>query len=349
MPGHSLVAVETTVYHPRMSTRTRDYDYHLPEELIASRPLADRAASRMMVVHRAEGRIEHRMFREFPEFVKAEDLLVLNDTRVIPARFFSDDGRTELLCLDRLSPHDWRCLVRPGKRMKPGREVMVGGSRGTVVEIYDNGDRLIRWDTPPDMETHGHLALPHYMGRDDEAEDRERYQTVYAKEEGAIAAPTAGLHFTPEMLEKMPHAFLTLHVGVGTFRPVKAEVVSDHIMHSERYVVSAETARHINSAGRVIAIGTTVTRVLEALARRQAEGGKRIEECHHKGETDIFIHPPHGFKAVDALLTNFHLPQSTLLMLVSAFAGRELVLEAYRQAVAERYRFYSYGDCMLLF
>lgn len=331
-----------------MSTRTRDYDYHLPEECIASRPLAERAASRMMVVHRAEGRIEHRMFREFPQFVQADDLLVLNDTRVIPARFFSDDGKTELLCLDRLSPHDWRCLVRPGKRMKPGREVTVGGARGVVVEIYENGDRLIRWDTPPDMEAHGHLALPHYMGRDDEAEDRERYQTVYAKEEGAIAAPTAGLHFTPEMLEQLPHTFLTLHVGVGTFRPVKAETVSDHVMHSERYRVSAETARQINSAGRVIAIGTTVTRVLEALAKRNTAGGRRIGECHHKGETDIFIHPPHEFKAVDALLTNFHLPQSTLLMLVSAFAGRELVLQAYRQAVAERYRFYSYGDCMLL-
>ncbi|HSP42291.1 MAG TPA: tRNA preQ1(34) S-adenosylmethionine ribosyltransferase-isomerase QueA [Luteolibacter sp.] len=331
-----------------MSTRTRDYDYHLPEELIASRPLADRAASRMLVVHRAEGRIEHRMFRDFSQFVRTDDLLVLNDTRVIPARFFSDDGKTELLCLHRHAPNEWRCLVRPGKRMKPGREVMVGGSRGTVVEIYDNGDRLIRWDRPPDMETHGHLALPHYMGRGDELEDRERYQTVFAREEGAIAAPTAGLHFTPEMLGDLPHAFLTLHVGVGTFRPVKAEVVSDHIMHSERYVVSAETAKDINSAGRVIAVGTTVTRVLETLGKRQAASDRRIEEDGHAGETDIFIHPPHEFKAVDALLTNFHLPQSTLLMLVSAFAGRELVLEAYRQAVAERYRFYSYGDCMLL-
>lgn len=331
-----------------MSTRTCDYDYHLPEELIASRPLPDRAASRMLVVHRAEGRIEHRMFREFPQFVQANDLLMLNDTRVIPARFFSDDGKGELLCLDRLSSHDWRCLVRPGKRMKPGREVVVAGSHGVVMEIYENGDRLIRWDEPPDMATHGHLALPHYMGRDDEPEDLERYQTVYAKEEGAIAAPTAGLHFTPEMLASLPHDFLTLHVGVGTFRPVKAEVVSDHVMHSEKYSVSAETARHINSAGRVVAIGTTVTRVLEALAKRQAASGKRIEECPHMGETDIFIHPPHEFRAVDALLTNFHLPQSTLLMLVSAFAGRELVLEAYRQAVAERYRFYSYGDCMLL-
>jgi len=198
------------------------------------------------------------------------------------------------------------------------------------------------------MEEHGHLALPHYMGRDDGPEDRERYQTVFAREEGAIAAPTAGLHFTPEILEQLPHAFLTLHVGVGTFRPVKAEVVSDHIMHSEKYAVAAGTARRINAAGRVIAVGTTVTRVLETLGRRQAAGGMRIDETDHAGETDIFIHPPCDFKVVDGLLTNFHLPQSTLLMLVCAFAGRELVLEAYRQAVAERYRFYSYGDCMLL-
>jgi S-adenosylmethionine:tRNA ribosyltransferase-isomerase len=327
-----------------MALRTKDFDYHLPDELIAARPLAERAASRMLVVHREGGRIEHRMFREFPEFLHADDLLVLNDTKVIPARVFSDDGSIELLCLDRLSPVDWRCLVKPGKRMKPGRTLVAAGITGTVMEIFDNGDRLIRWERELDLNTHGHLALPHYMGRDDEAADRERYQTVFAREEGAIAAPTAGLHFTPEMLGKLPHAFLTLHVGVGTFRPVKAEVVSDHVMHSEKFLVSAETARRVNDAGRVIAVGTTVTRVLEAIAG----GGKRIEEKDHAGETDIFIHPPHQFKVVGGLLTNFHLPQSTLIMLVSAFAGRELVMEAYRQAVAERYRFYSYGDCMLL-
>jgi S-adenosylmethionine:tRNA ribosyltransferase-isomerase len=327
-----------------MALRTKDFDYHLPDELIAARPLAERAASRMLVVHRQSGRIEHRMFRGFPEFLKTDDLLVLNDTKVIPARVFSDDGGTELLCLDRLSPIEWRCLVKPGKRMKPGRTVRVAGITGTVMEIFDNGDRLIRWQKPVDLNEHGHLALPHYMGRDDEAADRERYQTVYAREEGAIAAPTAGLHFTPEMLAQLPHAFLTLHVGVGTFRPVKAEVVSDHIMHSEKYAVSAETARRVNAAGRVVAVGTTVTRVLEAI-----EGGeKRVNENEHAGETDIFIHPPYDFRVVGGLLTNFHLPQSTLLMLVCAFAGQELVMEAYRQAVAERYRFYSYGDCMLL-
>ena len=331
-----------------MSLRTKDFDYHLPEELIASRPLPERADSRMMVIHRAEGRIEHRMFREFPGFVREGDLLALNDTKVIPARVFSDDGRVEMLCLDRISPLEWRCLVRPGKRMKPGKSVSVGGIEGTVTEVFENGDRLIRWAAPVDLDLHGHLALPHYMGREDEISDRDRYQTVFAREEGAIAAPTAGLHFTPEMLEKLDHVFLTLHVGVGTFRPVSAEVVSDHIMHSERYAVSAETARRVNDAKRVIAVGTTVTRVLETLGRDTSSAGVRIDETDVAGATDIFIHPPYDFRVIGGLLTNFHLPQSTLIMLVSAFAGRDLVMEAYRKAVEERYRFYSYGDCMLI-
>jgi S-adenosylmethionine:tRNA ribosyltransferase-isomerase len=322
-----------------MPLLTKDFDYHLPEELIAARPLAERAASRMLVVHKDSGHIEHRMFRDFPDYLRLDDLLVLNDTKVIPARLFSDDGRTELLCLDRLSPLEWRCLVRPGKRMKPGRTVSVGGITGTVTEVFENGDRLIRWGAPVDLDKHGHLALPHYMGRDDDPADRDRYQTVFAREEGAIAAPTAGLHFTPEMLERISHAFLTLHVGVGTFRPVSAEVVADHIMHSERYVVSAETAEKVNAASRVVAVGTTATRVLESI-------GKPVRE--QRGETDIFIHPPYRFGVVGGLLTNFHLPQSTLIMLVSAFAGQELVMEAYRKAVEERYRFFSYGDCMLL-
>lgn len=331
-----------------MPLHTRDFDYHLPEELIASRPLPERTASRMLVVWRDSGRIEHRNFREFPEFLRPDDLLVLNDTKVIPARVFSDDGKIELLCLDRLSPVEWRCLARPGKRMKPGRTLTVAGITGTVAEVFDNGDRLIRWDSPLDLNQHGHLALPHYMGRDDELSDRDRYQTVFAREEGAIAAPTAGLHFTPELLEKLPHAFLTLHVGVGTFRPVSAEVVSDHIMHSEKYAVGAATARRVNAAGRVVAVGTTVTRVLEAVALEIEDRASRLEEKEHVGATDIFIRPPHDFRVVGGLLTNFHLPQSTLIMLVSAFAGRELVMEAYRKAVEERYRFYSYGDCMLV-
>jgi S-adenosylmethionine:tRNA ribosyltransferase-isomerase len=325
-----------------MPLLTKDFDYHLPQELIASHPLAERTASRMMVVHRDSGAIEHRMFRDFPEYLRPDDLLILNDTKVIPARVFSDDGKKELLCLDRLSPVEWRCLVRPGKSMKVGRSVSVGGISGTVMEVYENGDRRVLWDRPVDLNEHGHLALPHYMGREDEVADRERYQTVFAKEEGAIAAPTAGLHFTPEILAKIHHTFLTLHVGVGTFRPVSSETVADHVMHSERYVVSEETLQKANAAARVVAVGTTVTRVLESL------GPRPLPSAEQRGETDIFIHPPYQFGAIDGLLTNFHLPQSTLIMLVSAFAGRELVLEAYRKAVEERYRFFSYGDCMLL-
>ncbi len=332
-----------------MALLTKDFSYHLPPELIASRPLEERSASRMMVIHRETGVIEHRSFRDFETFMRPDDLLVLNNTRVIPARLFSDDGSIELLCLDRLTALDWRCLVRPGKRMKPGRSVVVGGTTGTVVEVFENGDRLIRWEAPVDLDKHGHLALPHYMGRDDEPADRERYQTVFAKEEGAIAAPTAGLHFTPEVLERLPHDFLTLHVGVGTFRPVQVERVEEHVMHSERYVLSEATAQRINAAGRVVAVGTTVTRVLEALAKLKNQDCRlRIEEKDHRGETDIFIHPPYQFGVVGGLLTNFHLPESTLIMLVSALAGRELVLEAYAKAVEERYRFYSYGDCMLI-
>ncbi len=342
-------------YGVGMPLRTQDFDYHLPDELIAARPLADRSASRMLVVHRDSGLIEHRMFREFPDFLRADDLLVLNDTRVIPARVFSDDAKIELLCLDRMSPLEWRCLVRPGRKMQLGRALTVGGIAGTVVEVCANGDRIIRWDAPVDLNQHGHLALPHYMGRDDELADRERYQTVFARTEGAIAAPTAGLHFTPDMLEKLPHALLTLHVGVGTFRPVSTEVVADHVMHAEKFALSAATARRVNAAGRVVAVGTTVTRVLEALGaevdvRGSQPGDRRlkIEDRDHAGATDIFIYPPYEFRVVGGLLTNFHLPQSTLIMLVSALAGRELTREAYRQAVAQRYRFYSYGDCMLV-
>ena len=329
-----------------MSLLTSDFNYELPDELIAARPLAERSASRMMVVHRDSGLIEHRMFTDFRSYLKEGDRLVLNDTKVIPARVFSDDGKIELLCLDRLSPLEWRCLARPGKKMRVGRTLVVGGITGTVTEVFENGDRLIHWESLVDLDTHGHLALPHYMNRDDEVSDRERYQTVFAREEGAIAAPTAGLHFTPDLLAEIPHSFLTLHVGVGTFRPVSAEVLSDHLMHSEKYSVSKETADAVNNASRVVAVGTTCTRVLESL--RTDTPGLRIPAAEQRGATDIFIHPPYQFGVVGALLTNFHLPQSTLIMLVSAFAGRELVLEAYRQAVAERYRFYSYGDCMLL-
>ena len=330
-----------------MSLLTKDYDYHLPEELIASRPLPNRSASRMLVIHRETGHIEHRMFSDFESYLKPDDLLILNNTRVIPARVFSDDGKIELLCLDQLSQILWRCLAKPGKRMKLGRTLSVGNIQGKVTEVFENGDRLIEWQQPIDIHQHGHLALPHYMGRDDEEIDQERYQTVFAKEEGAIAAPTAGLHFTPEILERISHDFITLHVGVGTFRPVSVDHIEEHVMHSEKYHVSEETIGNINRAKRTIAVGTTVTRVLESIADASPEIRISINGPL-SGETNIFIHPPYQFKAVDALLTNFHLPKSTLIMLVSAIAGRELTLKAYHQAVAEKYRFYSYGDCMLI-
>jgi S-adenosylmethionine:tRNA ribosyltransferase-isomerase len=321
---------------------TSDFDYHLPEELIASEPLADRAASRMMVVHREEGRIEHRSFRDLPEYLREGDLVVLNDTRVVPARFFSNDGSKELLRLQAFSPTKWRCMVKPGRKLRLGNTITIGAATGTVLEIYENGDRLIEFDRVVNEQTHGHLALPPYMHRQDREDDKERYQTVFAREEGSIAAPTAGLHFTPEVLAKLPHAFVTLHVGVGTFQPVKVHHVKDHVMHSERYSLSEDTAAKIQEAKRVLAVGTTATRVLESVA---AKHGQVVAES---GETSIFIHPPYQFRVVGALLTNFHLPKSTLLMLVSAFAGRDLMLRAYEEAIRERYRFYSYGDCMLI-
>jgi S-adenosylmethionine:tRNA ribosyltransferase-isomerase len=321
---------------------TTDFDYHLPSELIASQPLPDRAASRMLVVHRDSGLIEHRTFRDLPTYLRPDDLLVLNNTRVVPARFFSEDGSREILRVDTLGPLLWRCMVRPGKKFRLGHPIQIGDSTGTVQEVCENGERIIAWDKPVDEEKHGHLALPHYMGRDDQPADRERYQTVYAQAAGAIAAPTAGLHFTPELLAQLPHTFVTLHVGAGTFQPVKADKVEEHRMHSEWYEVSPATADRIAAAGRVIAIGTTSMRTLETVAR---DHGKIVPAT---GSTDIFIYPGFQFRAVGALLTNFHLPKSTLMMLVSAFADRDLIMQAYQEAIQHRYRFYSYGDCMLL-
>jgi S-adenosylmethionine:tRNA ribosyltransferase-isomerase len=321
---------------------TTDFDYHLPPELIASQPLADRSSSRMMVVHRDSGKIEHRMFRDLPSFITPQDLLVLNNTRVVPARFFSNDGTREVLRVEPITSTRWRCMVKPGKRFRLGHTVVIGDSTGTVMEILENGERILEWDAPVDENLHGHLALPHYMGRDDQPQDRERYQTVYAKTAGAIAAPTAGLHFTPELLAALPHTFVTLHVGVGTFQPVKVEKIEEHAMHSEVYEVSAETATEISKAKRVIAVGTTSMRTLETVAK---DHGKVVEAS---GSTDIFIYPGYRFLAVGALLTNFHLPKSTLIMLVSAFAGKELTMSAYAEAIRERYRFFSYGDCMLI-
>lgn len=323
--------------------RTIDFDYHLPEELIADRPLPDRAASRMLVVHRDTGLIEHRHFHDILEYVQPGDHFVLNNTKVVPARYFSNDGGIELVRAGLAQELVWKCLVRPGKKMKVGRTVQVGDATGTVESIDDEGYRYIRWDKFVDPEVYGRLALPHYMNRESEPADKERYQTVYAEHEGAIAAPTAGLHFTPEILAKLPHSFVTLHVGVGTFRPVKVENVADHHMHRESFVMPQETADAIAKARRVVAVGTTSVRVLETLATRH---GSPLPATN--GDTDIFIYPGYEFKTTGALLTNFHLPQSTLIMLVCAFAGKELIMEAYRQAVEQRYRFFSYGDCMLI-
>jgi S-adenosylmethionine:tRNA ribosyltransferase-isomerase len=323
------------------SMLTSDFDYHLPPELIASTPLADRSASRMMVIHRTTGLIEHRLFSDFPSYLQPQDCVILNNTRVVPARFLTDDNR-EILRLKSHSPTLWRCMVKPGKRFKLQHQVSLGNATGTVQEVFENGDRLIAWDRPVDEDRYGHLALPHYMERDEQPADRERYQTVFAAHEGSIAAPTAGLHFTPEILASIPHAFITLHVGVGTFQPVRAERIEDHVMHHEEYDVSAPAAAQIQSAARRIAVGTTAMRTLETIAR---DHGQIIAA---RGETNLFITPGFQFKAVGALLTNFHLPKSTLMMLVSAFATRDLILEAYRQAVAQRYRFFSYGDCMLI-
>ncbi|MEM7147867.1 MAG: tRNA preQ1(34) S-adenosylmethionine ribosyltransferase-isomerase QueA [Verrucomicrobiota bacterium] len=322
--------------------KTDDFDYALPEELIASRPLERREDSRMMLVDRGTGAVSHHCFGEFSSMMGADDLVVLNDTRVVRARFFSDDGKVELLRTEVFSPTTWKCMVRPGKRMKAGREVVVGGVRGTVQEVADDGERIVEFESVVDEEKHGHLALPPYFRRGDDGLDVERYQTVYAREAGAIAAPTAGLHFTPEILEEVAHEFLTLHVGVGTFLPVRVDEVEEHRMHAERYEIGEGAAERIEGADRVVAVGTTVTRVLEHCMR------ERGQVWAHRGETDIFIYPPYSFGRVGALLTNFHLPRSTLLMLVSALAGRELIQEAYAEAIREAYRFYSYGDCMLI-
>ena len=322
--------------------QTSDFEYELPDELIAQRPPERRGESRMMVVDRQSGEISHQRFADFPDFIDADDRLVLNDTRVVAARYFSNDGKKEVLRVDLLGPKRWKCLIRPGKRFKIGHTVEIGESTGTVVEICEEGgERIIEFDREPDEDAHGHLALPPYIDRPDTTDDRERYQTVYAREAGAIAAPTAGLHFSDEMLQSLPHSFVTLHVGIGTFRPVSDDDLTKHHMHSERYDLTPETVANIENANRTVAIGTTVVRVLESCAHDgQLKAGT--------GETDIFIYPPYQFQVVDALLTNFHLPKSTLLMLVSALASRELIMEAYDKAVEERYRFFSYGDCMLI-
>lgn len=325
-----------------MSTRLSDYDFDLPADLIAQRPLPRRADARMMVIDRAQETIAHRRFAELPEFVRPGDLLVLNDTRVLAARRFSDDGAIEFLFLEAVDEMGWRCLVKPGRKMRVGATVVVDGISGRVEKIYEEGERLVRFERALDPFRGGQIPLPPYLGRAADAEDATRYQTVFAKAPGAVAAPTAGLHFTPEILAQLPHTFVTLHVGTGTFRPVQSETIEEHRMHAERYVINSEAASAINAAERLLAVGTTSVRVLESATWPN----DKLEA--QEASTDIFIYPPHEFRAVDRLLTNFHLPRSTLLMLVSAFAGRKLILGAYAEAVRERYRFYSYGDCMLI-
>ena len=323
-----------------MSDLVSDYDFELPPELIAARPLAERDASRMMVIDRARGTIEHRHFRDFPNYLNSGDLAVLNNSKVIKARLFSHDHRIEILLLEPMGPATWKCLVKPGRKMRVGDSCEIAGTTARVREVFPEGERLVAFDEPPDLDRHGIMPIPPYFKRDADAQDDIRYQTVFADTPGSVAAPTAGLHFTPETLATIPHALLTLHVGIGTFQPVKVEHLAEHRMHEERYTIPETTAQAINAAGRLIAIGTTSARVLESQPPGPVEA--------HSGSTNIFIHPPLKFHRVGALFTNFHLPKSTLLMLVSAFAGYETTQAAYAEAVRERYRFFSYGDCMLI-
>lgn len=338
-----------------------DFYYELPEELIAQDPLSDRSSSRLMVMNRETGELEHKIFRDIVDFLKPGDCLVINDTKVIPARLIGEKDGTgaaiEVLLLKRKEDLKdvWEVLVKPGKKAKPGTRITFGGGRlaAEVIDIVDEGNRLIRFEYEGIFEEIldelGQMPLPPYITH--KLQDQNRYQTVYAKHEGSAAAPTAGLHFTKELLGQISNkgvdiATVTLHVGLGTFRPVKVENIQEHHMHSEFYMITQEAADKINAAkergGRVICVGTTSCRTIESAA---SEDG-RLEAC--SGWTEIFIYPGYKFKMLDALITNFHLPESTLLMLVSAFAGRENVLAAYKTAVEERYRFFSFGDAMLI-
>lgn len=336
-----------------------DFDYTLPEELIAQHPVEPRDASRLMVVPRTGGALEHRHFRDLPEYLRPGDALVLNETRVMPARLMghreATGGGIEVLLLKRLDRDRWETLVKPGKKARPGQRILFGDGSlvGTVLETTEVGGRVIEFTYDGIFEEVldrlGQMPLPPYIH--ERLENPERYQTVYARELGSAAAPTAGLHFTPELLEKISamgvHVEkILLHVGLGTFRPVQVEDVESHKMHSEFYTVSPETAARLNQVraegGRIIAVGTTSVRTLETVT---AEDGT-VQAG--QGWTDIFIYPGYRFKAVDAMVTNFHLPKSTLVMLVSAFASRERILDAYAEAVRLRYRFFSFGDAMLI-
>jgi S-adenosylmethionine:tRNA ribosyltransferase-isomerase len=334
---------------------TRDFDYELPDEAIAQQP-APRGESRLLVLDGA-GQERHRRVRDLPELLSPGDLLVVNDTRVLPARLFGrragSGGRVELLLVEKLGPVEWEALAKPGRKARPGTVLeLAPGLTAEVVSKGEDGRHRVRFSAPVEehLERRGHVPLPPYIKRPDTAEDRERYQTVYARRPGAIAAPTAGLHFTAELLDELRRrdveiTEVTLHVGIGTFKPVTAALVHEHVMDRERYEVcaaaAAAVARAREQGGRVVAVGTTVVRTLESAAT--ADGGVRPGS----GTTGLFITPGYRFQVVDVLLTNFHLPRSTLLMLVSAFAGRERVLAAYREAIAAGYRFYSYGDAML--
>ena len=349
---------------PQTDLRTADFDYELPRELIAQSPAPQRDASRLMVLHRDTGDVEHRHFSDITDYLRPQDVLVINDSKVIPARLYGHvEGRPEatleLLLLRQRGLNLWEVLVKPDKRARVGMRAVFGDGMltGEVTEIVEEGNRLIRFSYDESrygsiydiLHRIGLMPLPPYIT--EQLRDNDRYQTVYAREEGSAAAPTAGLHFTPELLDRIRQmgvaiAPVLLHVGLGTFRPVKAERVDQHVMHSEYFSVPAESARIINerrqAGGRLICVGTTSCRTIETVA----------EEDGHipaiQGDTGIFIYPGYRFKAVDALITNFHLPQSTLLMLVSAFYSRERMLEAYRVAVRERYRFFSFGDAMLI-
>lgn len=349
--------------YPRM--KTSDFDYYLPEELIAQHPAERREDARMMVVHRDSGCIEHRHVADMPDYLNEDDLLVLNDTKVIPARVYGkkagSGGRVEVLFLEQLADGEWEVLLRASRRPKIGGCIELADGRAvlTLLEEGERGRARVAVQTAEKLlellDEIGEPPLPPYIGRDRSGatgEDRERYQTVYATHSGAVAAPTAGLHFSEELLARLEkrgveHCPVTLHVGIGTFRPVMVEQVEEHHMDEERYVISSESADRIaacrSKGGRVVAVGSTSVRTLETVAVRHE--GLVVAET---GRSGIFIYPPYTFQAVDAMLTNFHLPQSTLLMMVSALAGRELIEKAYREAVEMRYRFFSYGDCMLI-
>ena len=337
----------------------KDFDYDLPEELIAQDPLEDRSSSRLMVLDKKTGEVSHHIFKEIIKYLRPGDCLVLNNTKVIPARLYGVKEGTmakiEILLLKRKQNDVWETLVKPGKKAKPGTKIIFGDGilTGEVIDVVDDGNRLIQFSYDGIFEEIldklGQMPLPPYITH--QLKDKNRYQTVYAKYDGSAAAPTAGLHFTKELLNEVKEkgvdiAEVTLHVGLGTFRPVKVDNVLDHHMHSEFYMVSQEAADKINNAkkngGRIISVGTTSTRTLESAAD---ENGM-LHEC--SGWTDIFIYPGYEFKVIDCLITNFHLPQSTLVMLVSALAGREHILSAYKKAVEEKYRFFSFGDAMFI-